>query len=398
MTDTVQRRGWISGIRWGSANATLTLAVVLVLGAVTTHSARAQTETVLYSFNGIPDGRDPRGGLVLDAQGNLYGTTVAGGTTNSGIVFKVTSAGEETVLHSFVHPGGDGYDCVAGLVRDKNGNLYGTTHAGGASLSGTVFKVTPAGTETLIYSFTGGADGSTPEAGLLQDAQGNLYGTTSGGGAHHFGTVFKVTQAGVEKVLHSFAGGKDGAGPYAGLVRDKKGNFYCTTAGGGANGAGTVFKMTPTGTVTVLHSFQLGRKDGWWPKAGLVLDASGNLYSTTFEGGAFGKGTVFEVTPTGTHKILYSFGRDPDGNQVYAGLVTDGQGNLYGTTSAGGTSGSGTIFKVTPSGKETILYSFKGTDGRAPYAALVRDVQGNFYGTTSGGGAHGFGTVFKLTP
>jgi uncharacterized repeat protein (TIGR03803 family) len=397
MTDTVQRRDWISGIRWGAANATLTLAVVLVLGAVTTHLARAQTESVLYSFNGIPDGRDPRGGVVLDAQRNLYGTTQMGGASNVGVVFQVTSAGEETVRYSFVHPGHDGYNPVAGLVRDKNGNLYGATPAGGASLLGTVFKVTPGGTETLIYSFTGGADGSIPEAGLLQDAQGNLYGTTSAGGARNFGTVFKVTQAGVEKVLHSFTG-PDGIGPYAGLVRDKKGNFYGTTVMGGASNFGTVFKMTPTGTVTLLHSFTLGRKDGSRPKAGLVLDAKGNLYGTTFENGAFGLGTVFEVTPAGTEMILHSFSRMPDGNGPYAGLVRDGQGNLYGTTSAGGTSNAGTIFKVTPSGKETILYSFKGTDGRAPLAALVRDAQGNFYGTTSGGGAQGFGTVFKLVP
>ena len=198
-------------------------------------------------------------------------------------------------MYSFAG-GIDGVWPQAGLVLDATGNLYGTTVNGGASGSGTVFKITPAGVESVVYSFAGGTDGAAPLAGLVLDASGNLYGTTSVGGASCLGTEFKITPAGVESVVHSFAGGTDGAAPQAGLVLDATGNLYGTTANGGASGNGTVFKITPAGGESVVHSFA-GGTDGVWPQAGLVLDATGNLYGTTYQGGASNFGTVFRIVP-----------------------------------------------------------------------------------------------------
>jgi len=250
--------------------------------------------------------------------------------------------------------------------------------------------------EIVLYSFTGGADGANPCAALIRDTEGNLYGTTWVGGADGQGTVFEVTPTGTERVLHSFAANADGAEPCAALVRDAEGNLYGTTYLGGFFG-GTVFKVAPTGTETVLYSFA-GEPDGANPYAALVQDGQGNLDGTTIFGGVSGHGTVFEITPTGAEKVLYSFGGELDGANPYAALVLDGHGNLYGTTYAGGAHGQGTVFEVTKTGTERVLYNFGGTHGANPYAALVRDTQGNLYGTTYAGGAHGQGTVFKLAP
>jgi uncharacterized repeat protein (TIGR03803 family) len=433
---------WILGIRGRAADAALALAIMLVAAVVATGSAQAQTytESVLHSFTGPPDGASPVAGLVRDAQGNLYGTTFVGGDpacgAGCGTVFKVDTTGNETVLYSFTFAGEDGYD-PGGLVRDAQGNLYGTTSAGGASGKGTVFKVDTTGKETLLYSFSWaggyGADGAYP-LGLVQDAQGNLYGTTTSGGdlacdgPYGCGTVFKLDTTGKETVLYSFTGGRDGDGewPAAEPLLDAQGNLYGTTDGGGAYGFfGTVFKVDTTGKETVLYSFTPTGGDGSDPHAGLVQDAQGNLYGTTLIGGDLacnapsGCGTVFKVDTTGKETVLYSFtGTGGDGASPVAGLVRDAQGNLYGTTVYGGDlacnapSGCGTVFKVDTTGKETVLYSFTGTggDGASPEAGLVRDAQGNLYGTTVGGGdllpaacptrivyaAPGCGTVFEL--
>jgi uncharacterized repeat protein (TIGR03803 family) len=389
-----------AGPRFGPAklrltrSATLTLlAVSLLLGA-----AWAQKESVLYSFAGSPDGANPYyAGVVFDIKGNLYGTTVSGGATGAGTVFKVTPSGKETVLYSFAG-GTDGSSPYPGVILDTKGNVYGTTNAGGAFNAGTVFKVTPSGKETVLYSFTGGADGSGPQAGLVIDKKGNLYGTTSYGGASGAGAVFKVTPSGKETVLYSFSGGTDGAYPIAGLVFDKKGSLYGTTWVGGASSGGTVFKVTPSGKETVLHSFT-GNPDGAYPfSSTLVFDTKGNVYGTTNAGG-INVGTVFKVTPSGKETVLYSFTGGADASGPQAGLVFDKKGNLYGTTYAGGALNAGTVFKVTPSGKETMLYSFTGgADGLGPKAGLVFDKKGNLYGTTDQGGAFGNGTVFKLVP
>jgi len=374
----------------------------------------AQTETVLYSFGSQSrDGAYPLAGLIMDAKGNLYGTTLYGGAYSGGTVFELTPAGAETVLYSLWRRSRDGHRPYAGLVMDEEGNLYGTTVDGGARSGGTVFKVTPAGKETVLYSFcsrSGCSDGYQPYAGLIQDTEGNLYGTTYQGGTHNYGTVFKLTPAGTETVLYSFcsrSGCRDGYYPYDSLVMDNEGNLYGTTSDGGANGAGgTVFKLTPAGTETVLYSFG-SHGDGSRPYAGLIMDTEGNLYGTTIFGGADDSGTVFELTAAGAETVLYSFtdGFDP------TGLVIDKNGNLYGATSYGGTGSYGVVFELSPPGKGgstwtfTSLHAFPSStgDGLEPFGTLIMDELGNLYGTTYYGGVNcaesgGCGTVFKVTP
>jgi uncharacterized repeat protein (TIGR03803 family) len=422
VNNPTQIRRWIQGIYGRTAGASLALAIMLVPAVLATGSAQAQiyTERVLYSFNSSPDGQLPLAGLVRDAQGNLYGTTVGGGV-GCGTVFKVDATGNETVLYTFPGTGVDGSQPQAGLVLDAQGNLYGTTLSGGAYyMYGTVFKVDAAGNETVLHSFgrPGSDDGANPMAGLVRDAQGNLYGTTVNGG-HCCGTVFKVDSTGRETVLYNFTGGGDGQEPEAGLVLDAQGNLYGTTYYGGdrtcnaSRGCGTVFKLDATGNETVLHSFGSGGGgDGSLPNAGLVRDAQGNLYGTTYYGGVnrcyapnepYGCGTVFRVDTTGKETVLHSFGPGggSDGSFPMAGLVRDAQGNLYGTTSSGGAYGYyGTVFKVDMTGRETVLHSFgaTGADGVQPEAGLVLDASGSLYGTTyHKGSAYGCcGTVFKL--
>jgi uncharacterized repeat protein (TIGR03803 family) len=252
---------------------------------------------VLHTFNGSPTDRAIPGAahLIGDSAGNLYGTTESGGASGAGVVFKLNKTGE-TVLYSFTG-GADGWSPVAGLIRDSAGNLYGTTFGGGArfgeSGSGVVFKLDTTGTETVLYSFTGGADGGSPAAGLIRDSAGNLYGTTELGGVSGAGVVFKLDTTGTETVLHSFTG-PGGENPYAGLIADSAGNLYGTTYGGGASGSGVVFKLDTTGTETVLYSFT-GGADGGSPVAGLIRDSAGNLYGTTYEGGTSDAGVVFKL-------------------------------------------------------------------------------------------------------
>lgn len=406
-----------------SALGLATLLVPLVIAAPSGEAQEPLTLTVLYSFKTGRDGAEPNGNLVRDKMGNLYGTTALGGNQGTncplgcGTVYRLdTKTGTETVLYRFrtsIH--GDGSQPSGGLVMDETGNLYGTTPRGGnvACDCGTVFKLDPTiGTETVLYRFTGGADGGFPASGLLPDGAGNLYGTTYYGGngcPGGCGTVFKVDAAGIETVLYSFSGGTDGAGPNA-LARDQVGNFYGTTSIGGnlscnpGGGCGTVFKLVPNSdrswTESVLHSFTgTADLDGIFPEGGLVLDAGGNLYGTTPGGGlCFQCGTVFKLDPTtGTETVLYLFTGGVDGGFPFAGLVLDLRGNLYGTTSSGGNVNFGTVFKVDPTGKETILHSFhRFRDGGDPHGGLLRDSM-VLYGTTIGGGTNKNGTVFRLS-
>ncbi len=308
-----------------------------------------------------------------------------------------------SVLYKFKGPP-DGKLPDAALIK-VGGTLYGTTTAGGANNLGTVFAVTPAGVETVVYSFKGGVDGESP-AGSLIDVGGVLYGTTYGGGAHNCGTVFKVTSAGAEKVLYSFSGTPDGENPQAGLI-NVGGTLYGTTSGGGTGNSGTVFKVTPAGKETVLHSFGADG-DGTYPQAGLT-NVGGTLYGTTVEGGTNDLGTVFKISRAGVESVLYSFRTGPDANSPVAPLLNVG-GTLYGTAIGAGnffekrTYSYGAVFSITPKGRETVLYTFKGTpDGMFPAAGLI-SVDGNFYGTTAGGGTGRncgnlyCGTIFKLTP
>jgi uncharacterized repeat protein (TIGR03803 family) len=312
-------------------------------------------ETVLRSFAGSPDGEDPYSGLTRDKAGDFYGTTLYGGTQGGfGTVFKLRPSGKQTILHSFAGTP-DGEDPRSVLVRDAAGDLYGTTQYGGTQGGfGTVFKLDTKGKLTLLHSFSGTPDGEDPYAGLLRDKAGNLYGTTQyGGSGGGYGTVFKLDAKSKLTQLHSFAGTPDGVNPVAGLWRDAAGNLYGTTYYGGTNGGyGTVFKLNGKGKLTLLHSFA-GMPDGQNPHARLIRDSAGNFYGTTFYGGASGYGTVFKLDAAGTLTILHSFNDSPDGAHPIAGLILDKAGNLYGTTSDGGDlscgfSGCGTVFKLTP--------------------------------------------------
>jgi uncharacterized repeat protein (TIGR03803 family) len=404
MWNTNQNLGSHSGTWLRALSAALAVAVVLVSAVVvlvlTAQPAQAQTYSVLYSFHG-KHGASPQAGLIRDKKGDLYGTTRVGGTYEEGVVFKLTANDKERVLYSFTG-GTDGASPQAGLVRDSSGNLYGTTWGGGAHNDGAVFKLDTAGAETVLHSFAW-ADGGAPNAGLVRDSAGNLYGTTFGGGAYEEGVVFKLDTTGAETVLYSFAGGTDGRNPCAGLVRDSAGNLYGTTCGGGAYGYGVVFKLTANDKEKVLYSFT-GGVDGAGPWAGLVRDSAGNLYGTTNVGGAYGYGVVFKLTANDKERVLYSFTGGVDGRWPSAGLVRDSAGNLYGTTFNGGDPncagglGCGTVFRVDASGTETVLHMFSGADGSNPYAGLLRDSKGSLYGTTYYGGVYGYGVVFKINP
>jgi uncharacterized repeat protein (TIGR03803 family) len=395
--------------------------LVLAMGAIT----HAQTSTVLHSFTNSPDGAFPFAGLVMDTAGNLYSTTFNGGASGYGTVFKLDTSGSETVLYSF-KGGSDGAFPSASLVMDSAGNFYGTTGHGGSGGAcifgcGTVFRFDTSGNGTVLYSFKGGSDGDVPVARLIMDAAGNLYGTTQNGGLGNgcsfgCGTVFKLDPSGNKTVLHAFTGSPgDGGRPVAGLIMDTAGNLYGTTAEGGSgtctsingipvSGCGTVFKLDPAGNEIVLHSFT-GGSDGIQALATLIMDQAGNLYGTTELGGSFSFGIVFKLDPSGNETVLHTFTGGNDGAApFFAGLIMDQAGNLYGTTQNGGGSsncsvGCGTVFKLDSSGNETVLHSFTGSpgDGARPAAALIIDKAGNLYSTTTGGGASGFGTVFKLT-
>jgi uncharacterized repeat protein (TIGR03803 family) len=384
----------------------LALSVALAVLVPQTAQAQHYTESVLYSFAGGTDGTEPLfSGVIRDPAGNLYGTTYSGGASNYGTVFKVDTSGNETVLYSFTGRA-DGRTPYAGLVRDPAGRLYGTTYNGGlrsamcTSGCGVVFEVDPNGDEKVLHRFTGGTDGALPIGGLIRDAAGNLYGTTQMGGASGSGTVFKLDATGVETVLYSFAGVPDGQYPFAGVIRDSAGNLYGTTSNGGAIGFGTVFKLDAAGHETVLYSFT-GGSDGGSPQAPLLRDNNGDLYGTTFLGGAnYGVGTVFEVDASGNETVLHNFAGN-DGKYPEAGLIRDSQGNLYGSALQGGPADNlgGNVFKISRQGTWSVLYNFTGgPDGGNPAGSLLMDSAGNLYGTTASGGVSGRGTVFKLAP
>jgi uncharacterized repeat protein (TIGR03803 family) len=373
--------------------------------------------SVIYSFAGVSDGAAPAAPL-LDVNGTLYGTTVGGGGTGCfgsgcGTVFAITTSGHESVLYRF-KGGKDGSFPEASLI-DVNGTLYGTTYSGGGTGCykktgcGTVFAITTSGEESVLHRFRSGkSDGSYPEANLIE-VKSTLYGTTVGGGASHDGTVFTVGTSGAESLLYSFKrDSTDGGVPVAPL-RDVKGKLYGTTDLGGASDDGTVFSITTSGKETELHSFAGGAGDGAHPFAG-VIDVEGTLYGTTLEGGStecgmLGScGTVFAITTSGRESVLYHFkGGKEDGWYPSSGLVAMG-GTLYGTTVYGGSTGClvrgcGTLFAIATSGKERVIHSFGETsgDGENPSAGLSK-IDGTLYGTTESGGTNGVGTVFRISP
>ena len=403
------------------------LAIVLVAVAARAFTANAQTvsDTVLYTFDSSPiDAANIHDAeLVQGIDGNFYGTTYVGGSTNAntlrgtgfGMVFRISPGGDFTNLYSFGSYPGDGEYPWAGLVQGSDSNFYGTTYFGGTSGLGTVFRISPSGTETVLYSFFSYlTDGRNPEAGLVQGSDGNLYGTTELGGANGEGTVFRISPGGDYTNLYSFGNTTDGHLPQAGLVQGSDSNFYGMTYQGGtssnwsAGGGGTVFRISPSGTYTQLYSFGSYPKDGILPVGRLVQGSDSNFYGTTGVGGAGvsgGFGTVFRISPSGSYTSLYSFGSyEGDGILPQAGLVQGSDGNFYGTTQSGGPSvlncaaGCGTVFRISPGGDYTNLYSFDGspTDAGYPFTTLVQGSDSNFYGMTSLGGTNGEGTVFKL--
>src|ERR1017187_7321448 len=364
-------------------------------------STSAATLTTLYSFLGGADGGQPQAALVQGTDSNFYGTTFAGGLNELGAVFTINAEGSLTTLYSFngnVFGGYDGAQPQAAPVQGVDGNLYGTTSAGGllSSDAGTVFTITPQGTYTTLYRFSGGSDGAQPRGALVQGTDTNFYGTTSAGGTNGLGVVFKMTPAGMLTTLWQFSGtnANDGSEPLAGLIQGTNGNFYGTTFGGGAFGAGTVFTINPSGALTTLYNFT-GGLDGANPAGSLVLVGNNRFYGTTF-GGGDGTGTVFRVGPGGGLVTLYVFTGGGDGGFPDAGLILGSDGNLYGTTSADGGGNAGTVFKMTPAGGRTVLHTFSGADGAVPAAGLVQGNVSNFYGTTVFGGADNQGTVFTL--
>lgn len=401
-------------------------ALLILLAASLAPPLRGQTLTILHAFPGQPDGSGPYAPPIKDHHGNLYGTTYAGGSKDWGTVYEITAGGKETVLHSFVG-GMDGSTPTSGLIMDARGNLYGTTYTGGSTGCfngygcGVVYRLSPSQggwKETILYAFKGKSDGGLLSFGnLARDAGGNLYGTTMYGGSrpwpHGGGVVYKLTHTSgrwVNKTLYAFGttSKKDGATPYGGVILDAKRNIYGTTFYGGTAGAGTVFEVNAVGRETFLFSFGIS-SDGLFPEAGLVRDAAGNLYGTTMSGGdpSCVCGTAFRLDTNGTETVLHVFTGYPSDGASPRQLTLDAAGNLYGTTYYGGDStdcvsdhqpiGCGTMFKLSPSGNETVLHNFSYvTDGSEVWAGVT--LRGRkLYGGTSAGGPGGNGVVFELT-
>ena len=344
--------------------------------------------TTLHSFNGT-DGSELHAGLVLGTDGNFYGTTENGGGNSNGYgsVFQMTPAGVVTTLHSFANT--DGSNPTAPLVLGSDGNFYGTTSSGGSGTYGTVFKITSTGAFTNLYNFgNDGTIGYDPN-GLVQGSDDNFYGTTYSGGANGAGTIFVITPAGSLTLLHAFTG-TDGQNPVAAFILGSDGNLYGTTEGGGMSSDGAIIKVTTAGGVTVLHNF--GGADGASPEAPLSIGIDGNFYGTTNSGGANFEGTVFQLTAAGSFSVLHSF-NGSDGQSPLSGLMQASDGNFYGVTINGGANSDGTIYSITSSGAFNSLYSFAGADGQYPICTLLQS--GNsLYGTTSEGGSNSDGTVF----
>ncbi len=375
---------------------------VAVFGAALLASfAAAAGESTLYTFTDQADGAYPFGGLTLDRSGNLYGAASSGGAGGQGTLFRIAPDGTFAVLYSFAG-GNDGAAPLSAPILDRRGNLYGVTETGGGACNcGVVYRLSHKGKEKVLHAFTGKPDGFDPFASLAMDKFGNLYGTTLDGGTY-YGTVYEVTAGGSESVLHAFGGGNDGDSPYPGVAPDRRGDLFGSTSFGGTHGFGTVFKLSPDGTKTVLYNFA-GSADAASPGSTPIRDRHGNIYGLAkFGGGSCNCGAVYKLDRKGKEMLIHSFTGGSDGFSPGYGLTHDAAGNLYGVTTEGGSTncsgyGCGVVFEVAPGGTETILYVFLGgADGSTPYAAPAMDGQGNLYGTAEYGGA-GYGTVYVVT-
>jgi len=334
------------------------------LGCGTVFKLNKNAETVVESFYGTSNGQGPTS-VIRDEQGNLYGATQSGGTYGYGAIFKINARGQSSVLYNFAGAA-DGMDPFSALIRDDDGNLYGTASGGGNLTAcpfngcGSVYRVDKHGAHTVLYNFSGPPDGEWPLGGLVRDGEGNLYGTTTAGGTgacqSGCGVVFEIDRHGRETVIHDFAGAPyDGATPNASLILDAAGNLYGTTAAGGASNVGTVFRLDRRGAITVLHSFT-GSTDGGTPFSSVIRDSAGNLYGTTDSGGSSvcgymgaGCGVVFRLEESGDYSVLHTFAEGADGGfPLWGGLTLDPDGSLYGLASSGGANLQGVVFKITP--------------------------------------------------
>jgi uncharacterized repeat protein (TIGR03803 family) len=403
MTKTKLSRDWILQIGLQTARAGWALLIMLAMAAAVAQPATAQKFTVLHVFEGTPDGDFSEAPLVRDAEGNLYGTTTSGGGDN-GTVFKVDKNGNESVLFSF--NGLDGGFPTSGLTLDAAGNLYGVAEEGPGG-AGVLFRLDKNGNENILHVFQGGfnSEPKGPAGSLIMDEAGNLYGATEAGGQGPFpgfGTLYRLDPTGNFTVLYEFRGKSDGSNPQGPLVRDAHGNLYGVATAVDSAIKGTVFRLAPGGRFTVLHTFT-GGADGSGPQGGLLRDSVGNLFGSAIKGGDSGAGTVFEITKSGSFTRLYSFTGGADGSGPNGGLVQDPGGNIYGTTQIGPRAFFlGIVFQLSPAHTLTVLHSFKGLeDGALPLAGLIRDSAGSLYGTTfknfliqqvQGGG------VFKIKP
>ena len=391
--------------RWKTAGA------VFLFCLVTAIALPAQNFTTLVNFNGANGAAPQPEGLAQGTDGNLYGTTRQGGANNNGTVFKMTPAGTLTTLYNFCSIGAclDGNQPAGALVQATDGNFYGTTTGGGPFGAGTVFKITGSGSLTTLHSFRN-IDGNNANSRLFQANDGSFYGTTAFGGNpsecpvfNGCGTVFKITSGGALTTLYTFCsqtGCTDGAVPFLGLAQGVDGNFYGATFGGGGPNGGTIFKISAQGTLTTLHTFCVTSYypfcDGRNPLQ-LVQGTDGSFYGLTLDA----QGIVFKITPEGALTILYTFCSQiacADGSTPRGALSLGSDGNFYGTTQYGGTSNQGTVFKVTPSGVLTTLHSFHGWDGRYPIGGVSQASNGAFYGTTTSGGSGGQGTIYRFSP
>jgi len=377
----------------------LAQSILLFAVAAASLSAQAQTESTIYTFTGGDDGGGPFASLVQGIDGNFYGTASYDGSAASGTIFKLSPSGNFTLLYTFTG-GDDGAYPQPALTQGPDGDFYGTTDSGGSTYSGTIFKITPSGTFTLL------GPGANLVSQLVLGQDGNFYATAISSGI--YGTVLQITPAGSVNVIYRFTGQSDGSYPSAPLVQGSDGNFYGTTTAGASQGTcggeeygcGTVFSVSPSGTFTTLYTFGTPAETGI-PHGALVQGWDGNFYGTTFNGGTSGGGTAFKMAPAGgSITTLYNFSQQ-SGGQPMAGVVQGSDGNFYGTTEFYGTpTGAGTLYELTPSGGFTKLYDFTGNaDGATPFAPLLQGADGNFYGTATGGGAaaqnNGFGTVFE---
>ena len=386
--------------RWRTALAFFSLLACAVVGS---QSAQAQTFTTLHNFTDGVDGGKPDTGVIQDESGNLYGTAMRGGS-GYGVVFEVNTAETETVLYTFT--GGADGSVPNPVLRDSKGNLYGTTFWGGAyCYCGVVFKLDTAGNETVLHSFGNSSDGANPAQGLVMDKAGSLYGTNLGA-PPDYGQIFKLDSTGNYTILHHFAGGPvDGAYPeYGHLTMDKAGNLYGLASEGGSTGNGVLYELSKKGTFTILHSFAGGKSDGCSPLGTVAMDKSGNFYGTTRACGSHNYGTVWRVSRSGKETILHSFAGYPsDGRYPYGGVARDLKGNLYGLTITGGAHHYGTVYELSAKGKLTLLHSFSDSDGAGLIGEIFRGAEGMLFGTTVGGGTggncyQGCGTVWKYVP